>query len=146
MKKHVDMYTDGSCLNNPGPGGYGIILKYGEHTKELSGGSLNTTNNRMELMAVIEGLSALKQPCYVSVYTDSQYVVNGIIKGWAKSWRSNGWRKSNGDKALNSDLWTVLLNLTDKHECKFIWLKGHSGHPENERCDTLARNYALSIK
>ena len=137
--KHVDIYTDGACLGNPGPGGYGAVLLYGGHRKELSGGFRLTTNNRMEIMAVIVGLEELQEPCSVSLYSDSQYVVNAISKGWAKRWKANGWkRNSKGEKALNPDLWDKMLDLCGKHEVTFKWVKGHSGNKENERCDSLA--------
>ncbi len=138
MKKRVEIFTDGACSGNPGPGGYGAILRYGEHIKELSGGEEQTTNNRMELTAVIVALSALKEPCLVILTTDSKYVVDGIEKGWAKSWRENGWVKKDKKPALNPDLWGKLLDLLEIHEVKFNWVKGHAGHPENERCDELA--------
>lgn len=134
----IEMFTDGACSGNPGPGGWGTILRCGTTEKELSGGDANTTNNRMELLAVINGLSALKRKCDVTIYTDSQYVVNGITKGWAESWKKNGWRKKDKKPALNADLWDMLLNLLSEHEYSFVWLKGHDGHPENERCDALA--------
>lgn len=134
----VEMFTDGACSGNPGPGGWGTILRCGKTEKELSGGESNTTNNRMELLAVINGLSALNRRCDVTIYTDSQYVVNGITKGWAESWKKNGWRKKDKKPALNADLWDMLLNLLDGHKYSFVWLKGHDGHPENERCDALA--------
>ena len=141
MKKRVEIFTDGACSGNPGPGGYGAILKYGEHIKELSGGEEQTTNNRMELTAVITALEALKEPCLVILTTDSKYVVDGIEKGWAKSWRENGWKKKDKKPALNPDLWGKLLDLLEIHEVKFNWVKGHAGHPENERCDELAVNF-----
>ncbi len=141
MKKRVEIFTDGACSGNPGPGGYGAILKYGEHIKELSGGEEQTTNNRMELTAVITALEALKEPCLVILTTDSKYVVDGIEKGWAKSWRENGWKKKDKKPALNPDLWGRLLDLLEVHEVKFNWVKGHAGHPENERCDELAVNF-----
>lgn len=134
----VEIFTDGACSGNPGPGGYGTILRAGGVEKELSGGDPNTTNNRMELMAVIEGLKALKRPCDITIYTDSQYVSNGITKGWAESWRKNGWRKADKKPAQNPDLWEILLDELSKHTYKIVWLKGHAGHPENERCDKLA--------
>ncbi len=134
----VDIFTDGACSGNPGPGGYGTILRAGGVEKELSGGEANTTNNRMELMAVIIGLKALRRPCDITIYTDSQYVANGITKGWAEGWKKNGWRKADKKPALNSDLWETLLSELSKHEYRIIWLKGHAGHPENERCDKLA--------
>ncbi len=139
--KTVEIFTDGACSGNPGPGGWGAILRYGNNEKELFGGADSTTNNRMELTACIEALKALKEQCQVILTTDSQYVVNGITKGWAASWRSNGWRKADKKPALNSDLWEELLNLTEKHNVEFNWIKGHAGHPENERCDTLAVSF-----
>lgn len=137
-KKTVYIFSDGACSGNPGPGGYGVILRYGDKEKELSGGEAHTTNNRMELMGVITGLEALKYPCRVIIQTDSKYVVDGIEKGWAKSWRARGWVKSDKKPALNPDLWGRLLDLLDIHEVKFTWIKGHAGHAENERCDRLA--------
>lgn len=136
--KKVDLFTDGACSGNPGPGGWGAILRYGTAEKEMSGGDNPTTNNRMELTAAIEGLTVLKEKCRVTLYTDSQYVANGISKGWAKGWRKNGWKKADKSPALNVDLWERLLELTDYHEVEIVWIKGHAGHPENERCDTLA--------
>ncbi len=137
MKK-IEMFTDGACSGNPGPGGWGTILRYNGIEKELCGGEKETTNNRMELTAVIAGLEALKEPCEVTVTTDSRYVVDGITKGWAQSWRANGWKKSDKKPALNPDLWGRLLDLTKAHRVTFNWIKGHAGHPENERCDALA--------
>lgn len=136
--KTVEMFTDGACSGNPGPGGWGAILRYNGREKELSGGEELTTNNRMELTAVIEGLDALKEPCRVLLTTDSRYVADGIGKGWAESWRRNGWRKADKKPALNPDLWDRLLNLVEKHSVEINWVKGHEGHPENERCDRLA--------
>ena len=136
--KHVDIYTDGACSGNPGPGGWAAILKYGEFRKELSGGDSATTNNRMEITGAIEGLSALKEPCRVKLYSDSQYLVRAINEGWAERWRSRGWMRTKTDPALNSDLWEKLLVLLEKHDVEFIWVRGHNGHPENERCDRLA--------
>lgn len=136
--KCVEIFTDGACSGNPGPGGWGTVMRYGKTEKELSGGEPDTTNNRMELMAAIAGFSALKEPCRVRLYTDSQYVANGIEKGWAKSWRKNGWRKADKKPALNPDLWEKLLDLIEPHELQITWVKGHAGHPENERCDRLA--------
>lgn len=144
--KHVFIYTDGACSGNPGPGGWGTILKYNGKEKVLSGGEKSTTNNRMELMAVIEGLSALKERCRVTVYSDSKYIIDAIQQGWAKKWRSKGWMRTNKDKALNSDLWETLLNLLENHEVDFVWVKGHAGHPENERCDRLAVNAVPKLK
>lgn len=137
MKK-ITMYTDGACKGNPGPGGFGTILRYKSTEKEISGGESSTTNNRMELTAVIKGLEALKESCQVDIYTDSKYVCDAVSKGWAVSWKRNGWKKSDKKPALNSDLWGELLELIDKHECTFHWIKGHNGHPENERCDSMA--------
>lgn len=133
--KSVEIFTDGSCSGNPGAGGYGAILRYGSAEKEISGNERHTTNNRMELLAVIESLSTLKEPCNVTVTTDSSYVVNAIEKGWLRSWVLSGWKKG---KVKNIDLWQRLLPLLDKHSVKFIWVRGHDGHPENERCDRLA--------
>ena len=138
IMKKIELYTDGACSGNPGPGGYGVILKYQGHTKEISGGSPDTTNNRMELTAVITGLEALKEPCEVDLYSDSKYIIDAVTKGWAKSWRANNWIKSDKKPALNSDLWERLLNLLELHKVNFNWVKGHAGHPENERCDQLA--------
>ena len=137
MKK-VEIFTDGACSGNPGPGGYGVVMRYKGIEKELSGGDSQTTNNRMELSAVIAGLSALKEPCEVIITSDSKYVIDAVQKGWAKKWQANNWIKSDKKKALNSDLWEELLSLLDKHKVEFIWVKGHAGHPENERCDELA--------
>jgi len=137
MKK-VEIFTDGACSGNPGPGGWGAILRYAGHEKELSGGEADTTNNRMELTAVIEALKALKEPCDVTVTTDSKYVCDAITKGWAESWRAKGWRKADNKPALNPDLWEELLNLLSRQRVTFVWVKGHNDHPENERCDRLA--------
>ncbi|WP_124097965.1 ribonuclease HI [Ruminococcus sp. Marseille-P6503] len=136
--KRVEIFTDGACSGNPGPGGYGVILRYKDSVKELSGGERETTNNRMELTAVITGLSALKEPCEVELYSDSKYIIDAVTKGWAKQWQANGWIKGDKKKALNSDLWEMLLALLDVHKVNFIWVKGHAGHTENERCDQLA--------
>ena len=141
MKK-VEIYTDGACRGNPGKGGWGAILVYGGREKELSGGEAETTNNRMELSAVIAALSALKEPCEVTLTTDSQYVVNAIEKGWLESWQSNGWRKSDKGAVLNIDLWQKLVALLDEHKVSFVWVRGHNGHPYNERCDKLATDFA----
>lgn len=138
--KTVYIYTDGACSGNPGAGGWGAILKYRGAEKELSGAEKMTTNNRMELTAVISALSALKEPCKAIITTDSKYVVDGITKGWAKSWKRNGWIKSDKKPALNPDLWEELLRLCEMHKVEFVWVKGHAGHPENERCDQLAVN------
>lgn len=136
--RSVEIFTDGACSGNPGPGGWGAILRCDGKEKELSGGEAHTTNNRMELTGVIMALSALKYPCRVRLTTDSKYVVDGVTKGWAKSWRNKGWKKSDGKPALNPDLWGQLLDLLDVHEVEFCWIKGHAGHEENERCDRLA--------
>ncbi len=137
--KTIELYTDGACSGNPGPGGYGVILRYGSYEKELSAGFRQTTNNRMELLAAIIGLEALKEPCTVNLYSDSKYLVNALEKGWLSSWRSGGWKKADKKPVLNVDLWQRLVPLLDKHDVHIHWLKGHDGHPENERCDVLAR-------
>ena len=134
----IIIYTDGGCINNPGPGGYGVVIINGNQRKELSGGFRLTTNNRMELTACIEALRQLKRSSTVTLHSDSKYVVNGIMKGWAKRWRSNGWMRTKNDPAINPDLWEELLGLCDKHAVEFVWVKGHAGNPENERCDRLA--------
>lgn len=139
----VEIFTDGACSGNPGPGGYGAVLRVGEYVKEISGGEPATTNNRMELTGAIKALSELKYPCDVILTTDSRYVCDGITKGWAKKWRAAGWLKADKKPALNSDLWGALLDLTAVHNVKFVWVKGHAGHPENERCDALARECIL---
>lgn len=144
--KTVTVYTDGACSGNPGPGGWCAILRYGEIEKQLSGGEAKTTNNRMELTAVITGLSALKEPCAVTLYSDSKYIIDAIQKGWAKKWRANGWMRNAKDPALNPDLWEKLLDLLEKHEVTFVWVKGHAGHPENERCDQLAVQESQKFK
>jgi len=136
--KHIDIYTDGACKGNPGPGGYGVILKYGKTEKELSGGCADTTNNRMELSAAIAGLECLKERCDVTLYTDSKYLSDAVNKGWAKSWRYKNWIKSDKQPALNPDLWGKLLELIERHDVEIIWVKGHAGHIYNERCDKLA--------
>ena len=146
MNDLVAIYTDGACSGNPGPGGWGVILSYKGHKKELSGGERQTTNNRMELTAVIEGLSALTRPCRVNVVTDSKYVVDAITLGWARKWRAQGWMRNKKEKALNPDLWEALLNLLDRHEVTFTWVKGHAGHPENERCDELAVSFYQNLR
>ena len=136
--KKVEMYTDGACSGNPGPGGFGTILRYGEYEKKLSGGSESTTNNRMELTAVIEGFKALKQRCVVEVYCDSKYIVDAVNLGWAERWKQNNWMRNKKEKALNADLWEQLLSLIGMHEVSFNWVKGHSGMRENEECDRMA--------
>ena len=138
MRK-VTIYTDGACSGNPGPGGYGTVMMHGEHRREISGGEVETTNNRMEMMAVIIGLEALKQPCQVDLYSDSRYVVDAIEKGWVVRWKQNNWMRNKKEAALNVDLWERMLALLETHKVTFHWVKGHAGHPENERCDELAR-------
>jgi ribonuclease HI len=156
MKK-ITIYTDGACSGNPGPGGYGAVLlyKHGGRTyrKELYGGFRRTTNNRMEIISVIAGLEALKEPCDVMLFSDSRYVVDAIAKNWLKRWRENGWKRNKKDPALNADLWEHLWNLLQKHTVQFNWVKGHDGNTENERCDALARqaieesdNWAEDVK
>lgn len=137
--KTVTIYTDGACSGNPGAGGYGVVLLYGTARKELSGGFQRTTNNRMEVLAVIKGLEALKEPCNVFLYSDSKYVVDAIEKGWVVKWKQNGWMRNKKEKALNVDLWERLLRLLEQHRVNFRWVKGHADNPENERCDQLAR-------
>jgi len=137
--KQVTLYTDGGCINNPGPGGYGVVLLYNSHRKELSAGYRLTTNNRMEILAAIRGLEALKVPCRVTLHSDSQYLVNAMQKGWARGWQAQGWMRSNKEKAINPDLWEKLLKLCEIHRVRFEWVRGHAGHVENERCDELAR-------
>ncbi len=141
-RKQVTIYTDGGCLGNPGPGGYGVVLLYKGSRKELSGGYRLTTNNRMELMAAIKGLEALKEPCAVTLYTDSRYLADAMTKGWARRWQANGWRRNRKEKALNPDLWERLLALCGRHEVRFVWVKGHAGVRENERCDELSQKAA----
>ena len=143
--KHIELFTDGACSGNPGPGGWGAILRDNGVEKELSGGEKDTTNNRMELTAVIMGLKALKEPCKVTLTTDSKYVSDGISMGWAQSWKNKAWRKADKKPALNPDLWDELLNLLNLHEVEINWVKGHAGHPENERCDKLAVAYYQSL-
>ena len=140
--KKVVIYTDGACLGNPGPGGYGVVLLYNKHRKELSGGFQLTTNNRMEIMAAIAGLGALKDKCRVTLYTDSQYLTNAMTKGWVEKWRVKGWMRNAREKALNPDLWEKLLGQCRRHSVEFIWVRGHAANVENERCDLLAREAA----
>ena len=135
-------FSDGSALGNPGPGGYGVVLKYQDATNELSAGFRHTTNNRMELLGAIVALETLKRPCKVTLATDSRYVVDGISQGWAEQWRANGWRRGKRGNALNPDLWARLLDAVERHDITFQWVRGHAGHPENERCDQLAKNAA----
>ena len=144
--KHVDIYTDGACRGNPGPGGWGAILVYQGREKELSGGEANTTNNRMELTGVITALEALKEPCIVELWSDSKYVIDGLEKGWAKGWKARGWIKSDKKPALNPDLWDRLLALTDKHTMHYHWVKGHAENPYNNRCDELAVTESKKFK
>lgn len=144
--KKVDIFTDGACSGNPGAGGWGAILRYGEHEKELSGGEKSTTNNRMELTALIEALKALKTKCNITVYTDSKYVADAFLKGWIWNWMKNDWRKADKKPVLNPELWQELVSEIRKHEYKIVWVKGHAGHPENERCDALATAQAAKYK
>ncbi len=143
MKK-IQIYTDGACSGNPGKGGWGAVLVYNKREKELCGGEAQTTNNRMELTAVIEALSALREPCEVELTTDSKYVCDAINQGWLDSWKSNGWKKADKKPVLNVDLWERLLPLIETNKVDFIWVKGHNGHPYNEKCDELAVNYYLN--
>ena len=140
--KHVDIYTDGACRGNPGKGGWGAILVYGDIERELSGGEAQTTNNRMELTAVISALRALREPCRVTLTSDSKYVIDAVTRGWAASWRARGWRKADKSPALTADLWETLLGLLEIHDVTFVWVRGHNGHPYNERCDALATSFA----
>lgn len=142
--KSVELYTDGACRGNPGKGGWGAILVYGSYKKELSGGERETTNNRMELMAAISGLEALREPCEVTLYSDSKYLVDAFIEGWIHTWREKGWKRGK-DSLKNPDLWERLWALTEVHKVTFVWVKGHSGHEYNERCDTLATSFADSL-
>lgn len=143
--KHVEIFTDGACKGNPGPGGWGVVLRMGHHEKELAGSEPATTNNRMELTAVIEALGALKEPCRVSLHTDSRYVIDGIT-GWIYGWQKNGWKNSQKKPVLNADLWQALHAATKRHRIEWIWVKGHDGHPENERADRLASDAALAAR
>lgn len=136
--KQVTIYTDGACEPNPGPGGYGIVLIYGGARKEFSGGFRRTTNNRMEIYAAIKALEMLKEPCNVTLHSDSEYVVNAMMQGWVKRWKENNWWRSKQERTVNSDLWEKLFNLCEKHQVEFVWVKGHVGNPENERCDKLS--------
>lgn len=138
MARFVEIFSDGACSGNPGPGGYGAILRCDGKEIELSGGDPHTTNNRMELLGVITSLEKLKYPCKVRVTTDSKYVVDSVTKGWARGWQKRGWKKSDGSPALNPELWQRLLAQLDRHDVEFCWIKGHAGHEENERCDRLA--------
>jgi ribonuclease HI len=136
--KHIDAYTDGACIINPEPGGYGVVLKFGEHRREFSAGFRRTTNNRMEILAAITALRGLNEPCSVSLYSDSQYLVRMMQDDWPRKWKAKGWKRATGGKALNADLWEELLQLCETHQVQFIWVKGHAGNRENERCDRLA--------
>jgi len=138
MMRAVTIYTDGACSGNPGPGGWGAVLRYMEKEKEISGGEAETTNNRMELTAVIKALEALKEPCIVDLWSDSKYVIDGLEKGWAEGWKKRGWIKSDKKPALNPDLWERLLELTHIHEMHYHWVKGHAENRYNNRCDELA--------
>lgn len=140
--KPVTIYTDGACIGNPGPGGYGVVLLYGQKRREISGGFRLTTNNRMEITAAIAGLAALRYRCAVTIYTDSQYLVNSIMLGWAARWRARGWKRNSKEKAVNPDLWRQLLDLCAQHEVRFVWVKGHAGNVENECCDRLSMQAA----
>ncbi len=143
--KHVDIFTDGACRGNPGRGGYGVILAYGKHRKELSGGEPETTNNRMELLAAITGLSALREPCDVTLYSDSKYLVEAVNAGWLRDWERQNFRRGRTSEVKNIDLWEELSRLLTVHSVTFVWVKGHDGHPENERCDALATAFADSF-
>jgi len=143
--KLVTIYTDGACIGNPGPGGYGVILLYKGHKRELSGGFRKTTNNRMEIMAAIAGLEALKEKCRVMLCSDSKYLVKAMSEGWAQKWRENGWRRNKKEQALNPDLWKKLLELCEYHKVEFRWVKGHAGNAENARCDELAMQAAQQL-
>ena len=142
-RRKVTIYTDGGCLGNPGPGGYGIVLLCDGHRKELSGGYRLTTNNRMELMGAIIALESLKERCNVTLYTDSKYVVDAMMLGWAAKWKANDWKRNKNDRALNPDLWERLLAVSRKHNVEFVWVKGHAGNRENERCDRLSKMAAM---
>ena len=144
MKK-VEIYTDGACRGNPGKGGWGAILVYGKNVKEMSGGEATTTNNRMELTGAIEALSILKEPCEVTLTSDSKYLVDAITKGWLDSWQKNGWRKADRSAVLNVDLWQKLIVQLKRHDVTFVWVHGHAGHEYNERCDVLATTFADSL-
>jgi ribonuclease HI len=136
--EQVTIYTDGACLGNPGPGGYGAVMLYGSQRKELSGGVRLTTNNRMEITAALVALEALREPCRVTLYSDSQYLVNAMSKGWAQRWQANGWKRNKREDAVNPDLWERMLEVCRRHDVEFRWVRGHSGMKENERCDRLA--------
>ena len=144
MKK-VEIYTDGACRGNPGKGGWGAVLVYNGREKEISGGEPETTNNRMELTGAIRALRMLREPCEVTLTSDSKYLTDAINKGWVRSWKAKDWKKSDGSRALNIDLWEELLPLLETHRVTFVWVKGHHGHPYNERCDKLATDFADSL-
>ncbi len=145
-RKTVELYTDGACSGNPGPGGWGAVLIYGEARKELSGGERETTNNRMELTAAIQGLRALREPCRVVLTSDSKYLVDAVTKGWLTSWKRRGWKRGKNEPVLNVDLWEELLPLLERHQVEFVWVKGHAGHPENERCDRMAVAESMKVR
>ena len=144
--KQVTIYTDGACIGNPGPGGYGAVILFGQYRKEISGGYSKTTNNRMEILAAIRALEALTEPCEVTLHSDSEYVVNAIEKGWAENWKARGWKRGRQGRAKNPDLWGRLLDLTSTHRVTFKWVRGHAGNVENERCDRLASRAARGEK
>ena len=139
--KQLEIFTDGACKGNPGPGGWGAVIRYGNHEKEISGGEPDTTNNRMELSAAIQALKTLIEPCHVKLHTDSKYVLDGITK-WIHGWQRNGWKNASKQPVRNADLWRDLIDATARHQVEWIWVKGHSGHPENERADRLASDAA----
>ena len=141
--KRVDIFTDGACKGNPGKGGWGAVMRMGHHEKELSGGERNTTNNRMELMAAIQALNALKEPCRVTLHSDSKYVLDGITK-WVFGWQKNGWKTADRKPVKNGDLWIALVDAVKPHRVEWVWVKGHDGHPENERADKLASEAAIA--
>jgi len=143
--KTVTLYTDGACKGNPGKGGWGVLMRYGSHEKELFGGEAHTTNNRMELTAIIQGLAALKRPCAVVIYTDSQYVKNGMEK-WIHGWKKNGWKTASKQPVKNEDLWQQLDRLAAQHQIQWQWVRGHAGHAENERADALANQGVASVE
>ena len=145
MDKPVYLYTDGACKGNPGKGGWGVLMRYGSHEKELFGGEAHTTNNRMELTAIIQGLAALKRPCAVVIYTDSQYVKNGMEK-WIHGWKKNGWKTASKQPVKNEDLWQQLDRLAAQHQIQWQWVRGHAGHAENERADALANQGVASVE
>lgn len=142
----VDIYTDGACSGNPGPGGYGVVLIHGDYIKELSGAYEDTTNNRMELMAVLKGLEILRKKCRVNLYSDSRYIVDAMNKGWVRRWQANNWMRNKNDLALNIDLWQRILELSGQHQVHWIWVKGHASNHYNNRCDQLAREAILNMQ